>query len=146
MYWEIYDNYTIRSIKPKTDKSILIRILEPQYKNYGIPYKIHSLDKYIDVLELYFDDIVEIPPEEYKNRFVLFNNDMAKQLTDFIITHDFEEINVHCNGGQSRSAAIMICISKILDRKDIEESINKDSRFKPNKLVLNIFDDYFKTL
>lgn len=140
MYFGIYDNYTIRSLKPKGKKPILIRALEPEYLREGkIPYEIRYIDKYVDVLELYFEDIVDYPPVEYKDRFVLFNTNMARQLIDFIMKNDFDEIMVHCNAGVSRSSALMICISKILGIPEIEDKVYKSGRFVPNKLILNEF-------
>lgn len=139
LYWGIYDDYTVRKLEPRGNKPILIRILEPSYKrNNKIPYKIETIDKYI-VLELYFDDISEYPPEKYKDRFVLFDINMAKKLVSFIEKHDFDEIVVHCSQGISRSSAIMVCISRILNLPEIEKTIYKCGRFKPNNLILNEF-------
>lgn len=144
MYWGVYDDYTIRMLRPKGKKAILIRALEPSYKEKGIPYKIYALNQYIDVLELYFDDIWEILSAEVYNRYNLFNEDMAKELITFIRKHDFDEVNVHCGAGISRSSALMTCVSKIIGMPQIEQSINECERFIPNKLVLSVFDKVFK--
>lgn len=143
MYWGIYDDYTIRMLRPKGKKAILIRALEPSYKERGIPYKIYALNQYIDVLELYFDDIWEIVSNEVYDRYRLFNEDMAKELISFIKKNDFDEVNVHCGAGISRSSALMICISKIIDMPQIEKEIINSNRFIPNKLVLSVFDKVF---
>lgn len=143
MYWGIYDDYTIRMLRPKGKKAILVRALEPSYKERDIPYKIYALNQYIDVLELYFDDICEVLSIEANNRFTLFNEDMARELIEFIKRNDFDEVNVHCGAGISRSSALMICISKIIDMPQIEKEIINSNRFIPNKLVLSVFDKAF---
>lgn len=138
MYFGIYDNYTIRTLKPKGKKPILIRALEPSYKKNGkIPYSIKYIDQYVDVLELYFEDISDYLPKEQRDRFVLFNQDMAKQLIEFLNKNDFDEVITHCNAGVSRSSALMVCISRILGIPEIEDKIYRSGRFHPNTMVLN---------
>lgn len=140
MYFGIYDNYTIRNLKPKGKRPILIRALEPEYLKLGkIPYDIKYINEYIDVLELYFEDITDYPPIEHKDRFLLFNKEMAKKLIEFINKNDFDEIIIHCYAGVSRSSALMICVSKALGIQEIEEKIYKSGKFAPNKLILNEF-------
>lgn len=143
MYWGIYDNYTIRTVKPKGENSILIRLLEPPYLTRGIDYKIYHIDKYKAVLELYIDDIREIFSDECYTRFKIFNSAHAMELISFIQAHEFDEVNVHCSAGVSRGSAIMICISKILNLKEIEESILNSSRYLPNPLIIDTFNKTF---
>ena len=138
MYWGIYSSEHIQHLKLKGKRPILIRALEPLYKEGKIPYEIPNINKYIDVLELYFDDITD---ERVDKKFVLFNRDMSYKLIDFINKNEFDEIVVHCAMGISRSSALMICISKILNLPQIEEVIIKSNRFNPNKLVLKIFSE-----
>lgn len=38
MKWGVYDDYSIRNIVPTEQNSVLIRILEPTYKNNDVPY------------------------------------------------------------------------------------------------------------
>lgn len=104
--------------------------------------QIKYLNKYKAVLELYFDDITFEIPEEYKGRFVKFDISMTKKLIDFININDFDEINAHCNKGSSRSSAIMYCVACILNDKSIIDEIEKDSYYNPNKLVLNVFNEF----
>ena len=139
MYWAIYDDYLIRRIKPKTNKSLLIRVLEPCYLNNGIPYQITHEKDYLDVLNLYFDDI-EYMPKSFNKNLVLFNEETAKKLIDFLKKYDFEEVNVHCEAGVSRSSAVMICISKLIQIPEIENNIYKLGIYKPNRLILDIFN------
>lgn len=143
MYWGIYDDYTIRMLKPKGKRALLVRALEPSYLEKGIPYKIYTLNQYVDVLELYFHDISEIVSDEFYNRYRLFNEYMARELIDFIERNDFDEINIHCSAGISRSSALMICVSKIIGNEEIEQEIYKSSRFIPNQLVLSVFNRVF---
>lgn len=143
MKWGVYDDYTIRNIKPTENNSVLVRVLEPRYKKIGIPYNIKYLNDYSAVLELYFDDIRFNIPNEYKDRFVEFNEEMAKNLIKFIKSYEISEVNVHCNKGSSRSSAIMYCIALILENDLIINEIDNDSYYNPNEQVLNIFKNVF---
>ena len=96
MYWGIYSSEHIQHLKLKGKRPILIRALEPLYKEGKIPYEIPNINKYIDVLELYFDDITD---ERVDKKFVLFNRDMSYKLIDFINKNEFDEIVVHCAMG-----------------------------------------------
>lgn len=144
MYWGIYDNYTVRHYEPKGEAPILIRILEQSYKKRGIPYKIRYINKYINVLELYFDDISHDIPKEYKDRFVLFNENIAKEIIHFIKNNNYDEIVVHCNAGISRSSAVMISIAKALEREDIVREIYDSKLYMPNNKVLGVFNKVIK--
>lgn len=141
MYWGIYDDCTIRRIKPKTKKSLLIRALEPSYLENGVPYKILYLDEYLAVLDLYFDDIYELIPDKVYDNRRLFNEDMALRIIEFVKKYEFDEINIHCGAGISRSSALMICVSRVIGAKSIEDKIISCERYIPNGLVLDIFNE-----
>ena len=51
MYYSICDDVKIRNFKLEGNKSILIRILEPAYKENSIPYTINNIDEYTNILE-----------------------------------------------------------------------------------------------
>lgn len=138
MYWGIYSEECVQHLKLKGERPILIRALEPSYKGSKIPYEIQNINEYVDVLELYFDDITSKRDDE---KFVLFDEDMGCKLIHFINRNKFDEIVVHCSMGVSRSSALMICISRILNLPQIEEDIIKSGRFCPNKLVLEEFSE-----
>ena len=141
MYWGIYDDYTIRTYKPKSNKAILIRALEPSYKDNGCPYRVKYLNNFQAVLELYFDDIRDaVIIDKYKDRFTLFNTDMANKLYQFVINQDFDEVIIHCNAGISRSSALMICFSKIINRPDLENAIINCGMYLPNQLIIDEFN------
>lgn len=139
MYFGIYDDYTIRKLELKGSKPILIRILEPSYYKNGIPYQIDNLDKYNNILELYFDDIL-VP--KFQSNSVFFSVEMAKKLNDFILENDFDEIAIHCNAGISRSPAIGLCVAKILKSTDMEQQITNYTHFLPNKQILDTFASF----
>lgn len=139
MYFGIYDNYTIRKLELKGEKPILIRILEPSYLKSKIPYKIQNLDKYNNVLELYFDDIL-IP--KFQKNSIFFSIEMAKELNRFILENDFDEIAIHCNAGISRSPAIGICVAKILNSEKMQQQISNYTHFFPNRQVLDVFNSF----
>lgn len=139
MYFNIYDDYSIRNYIPKGKKSILIRILEPSYNINGIPYKIDTIKLYKNILELYiFDTINKNSNEDSK---YIFNQEHAKILNNFIINNDFDEIVVHCSLGISRSPAIMICIAKILGNNKLENIIKEKYKFY-NLHIVDTFEKY----
>lgn len=144
MYWGIYDNYMVRHYEPKGKAPILIRLLEPSYKERGIPYKIRHINKYVNILELYFDDITRDIPEKYQGRYTLFNESTAKEIISFITNNIYDEIVVHCNAGISRSSAIMVCIAKALSRKDIVKEIYDSRLYLPNPKIIEVFDNFMK--
>ena len=128
MYFGIYNNYEIKNIKPKGKKTILIRCLsKSEYKNMDIT--LPNKNDYIKILTLNIEDSNE------------FDIDNAKILNEFIINNDFDEVISHCALGLSRSPAIMICISKILNYKELEEIIKENYKFY-NKFIVNEFEKY----
>ncbi|MDX5853574.1 hypothetical protein SIM22_05425 [Bacillus cereus group sp. BfR-BA-01363] len=137
MKYKILNDYDIRCYKPIGKHSCLIRVLEPEYKKVGIPYRLKSESDFSSVTELYFHDIRENLPQ--KERFILFNEDMANNVIELISQNQFDEVVVHCNAGQSRSAGIMLGIAMILKNKTLEEEILLDSYYMPNPIVVNSF-------
>lgn len=139
MYFNIFDNYSIRNYIPKGKNSILIRILEPSYNINGIPYKIDTIKLYKNILELYiFDTINKSNDDDSK---YIFNNGHAKILNDFIVNNEFDEVVIHCSLGISRSPAIMICIAKILGNSILENLIKEKYKFY-NLHIVDVFEKY----
>lgn len=64
---------------------------------------------------------------------------MARNIMELISQNQFDEVVVHCNAGQSRSAGIMLGIAMLLKNKKIEEEILSDSYYMPNPIVVNSF-------
>lgn len=141
MYFGIYDYRTIQSLKPKTDNAVLIRVLEPSYQVSGIPYDIENIGDYKNVLELYFHDITDTKIQ-LPNNFIYFSKDLSKKLNNFILENNFDEIAIHCSAGISRSPAIGLCVSKILENMEMENMILSYSHFIPNKQILETFNSF----
>lgn len=137
MKYKILNDYDIRRYKPIGKHSCLIRVLEPEYKKVGIPYHLKNESDFHSVMELYFHDIREHLSQ--KDRFVIFNEDIANDVIELIAQNEFDEIVVHCNAGQSRSAGIMMGIAMLLKNKRLEEEILSDSYYMPNPIVVNSF-------
>lgn len=59
--------------------------------------------EYVGVLPVVFDDL-----REYMKGHILFNEDHARKIRDFVEKHmgKFEEVMVHCDAGASRSPAV----------------------------------------
>lgn len=137
MMYQILNDYEIRRYKPRGKKAFLIRVLEPEYKEHGIPYHVNHLNDFSFVMELYFHDIRENLPQ--KERFILFNEDMARNIMELITQNQFDEVVVHCNAGQSRSVGIMLGIAMLLKNERLEEEILSDPYYMPNPIVVNSF-------
>ena len=78
----------------------------------------------------FHDSDVEKPGE------ILFNEEHAKRILDFIIAHremNVERVYVHCLMGQARSAAVAAALDKALTGDDSRYFSN--GYFKPNMLV-----------
>ena len=67
---------------------------------------------------------------------------MAKELNQFILENDFDEIAIHCNAGISRSPAIGLCVAKILNSEKMEQQITNYTHFLPNKQILDTFNSF----
>lgn len=143
MYWGIFDEVTIRTLHPRTPRSLLIRILEPSYLSSGIPYEIQNIHEYQAVLDLYFDDIREKREDVESSDWTLFQPHHVQQLIQFLQNYPCDEINVHCSAGISRSSALMICIARLFNVKAIETTIWQSQQFAPNPLILQVFTQTF---
>lgn len=132
MYYGCYDEYTIEHIKPIGKNPIVIRILD---------YEKEPLKNFYNVLTIYVSDL-----EKNYGSGNLYNENHAKQINDFILNNDFDEILVHCSLGISRSPAVMAYIALILDDKKMFNDILSQKHFFPNKLILQISMAYNYTI
>lgn len=136
MYFHICNEVSVRNYKLEGKKSILIRLLEPSYKD-NIPYEIDNVSSYSNILELYIDDTVN-------DKYITlnsFNFDMALELNKFILENDFDEVVIHCALGMSRSPALMICVAKILGNENLEKII-KEKYDCYNKFIVQVFESF----
>ena len=128
MYFSISNSYTIRNLKPRGNKPILVLCLsESEYNNLSYLEELNN--SYSNILKLNIED---------KDNFDLSN---AELLNDFILENDFDEVVTCCALGMSRSPAIMICISKILNCSKIEELVKVNYKFY-NKYIVNTFEQF----
>ena len=132
MYYWCYDEYTIEHIKPLGKNPIVIRILD---------YEKEPLKDFPNVLTIYVSDL-----EKKYGSGNLYNESHAKQINEFILNNDFDEILVHCSLGISRSPAVMAYIALILDDKKMFNDILSQKHFFPNKLILQISMTYNYTI
>ncbi len=110
-----------------TDSIAWITISDPDKNNISIQAK--------NKLSLKFSDI-----EENTNKEILFNEEIAKEIIDFIKLHKDKKFIINCEAGISRSAAVGLFIEKILLN---EMSVNKHIRFEPNMFVFNLLERTF---
>lgn len=125
MYWGIFSRYEIERYTPKKKKALLIRCLEPEEIKKENEIESKYLLNYETILELYFNDTIK---EEFKNKDS-FSKDMAMSLVKCIQLIDFDEINIHCAAGVSRSATIMYAIAVLLNQEDIQKEIINTKRY-----------------
>lgn len=141
LYFSINSERDMEKFMPKGEKAILIRVLEPWYKEKGIPYEMENIDKFSNVLELYFwDHANDEDPEDMTEweEYEIFTEKMAVELNEFIVNNDFDEVTVHCTEGFSRSPAIAMCIARILKLEDLVVKI-ANGQYVPNLWVLLVF-------
>ena len=131
MYFGIYGEDEIDSIKLRGNSSILIRICGDRCLNTSALYK--------EILYLDIEDIVN-----FDNLTDKFKINLVKEfikLNEFILKNDFDEIIIHCALGISRSPAIMICVSKILGSFEMEKII-KEKFLNYNKIIVSEFEKF----
>lgn len=117
------------SIKSDINKCVIISINTPGYGTY-----LYSNKNIIDILPLYFNDIVR----DYAENIAPRSEDFIG-LKDFIDRHknNVEEIIVHCAAGISRSSAVAAAICQYLNL-DEEKIIWSNHNYIPNTLVYEL--------
>lgn len=143
--YRILNDYTIRHYKPKGDKTLLIRLLEPMYREEGVPYTIEFESEFKAILNIYVDDVSE-DNELSRKYFYLFTEEMASDIINFINSNEFDELIVHCNKGMSRSPAVMIGILDYLKEYELEEMVLNSHLYTPNELIVDVFKRYNQKL
>lgn len=100
-----------------------------------------------NVLNLDFDDITA--PDEWKSlskcsQYVLFNEDMALQIADFVEKNRSVAVwIVHCSAGVSRSGAVSRWLKNWLEYKYNISASNVDGKYAlPNPYVLKILNQF----
>lgn len=128
MYFGIYNSHTIMNWKQKGKQTIIIGCLSKS--EYNTPnLKIPTDNNSTKVL------LLDIKDSDY------LSIENAKQLNDFIINNEFDEVITFCALGISRSPAIMICISKII-KSPIIKKIIKENYIHYNKHIVNDFEQF----
>jgi len=134
MYFGIYSQSEIETIKLKGQKTVLVRIFSDTVKE-----KLQIKNNlYKNIITLYINDLKE---DMETPEFVEGLNKCFRRLNDFILENDFDEIIVHCEAGLSRSPAIMICIARILNNSEIEEIIKNNFPIY-NKCIVKNFENH----
>ena len=134
MIFGIYDENRIKNIIPKTHNTLLIRILEPfniKENDDDLKFK----NDYRKIVHLYLYDT-------YNTSDILkqkFNKDNLNIIANIIYQNNYEEILIHCSLGISRSPAVIICISRLINNKELENFIKENYPFY-NKMIINIFE------
>ena len=117
----------LEDMAERSDTYAVISIQDTHMGGYGFEFK---ETKYcLGVLTLYFDDI-----EHEVDGAVLFNEDMAQQIIDFIQSHKkAETLLVHCYAGQSRSLAVGAFAYQLLGG-------DNDKFFEKGSLNMHVYD------
>ena len=115
--------------------TVIIRIHEP-YESV-IPLKHESL--FGDELYVFFHDVhrnVETDSDDIKAMSLLD----AKRILDFAVRHrEADTLVIHCHAGISRSSAVALGVSWILNLANEEERIWNDPYCHPNLHILETF-------
>ena len=103
-----YYPFGLEEYAEKTDMYAVISIQDTHTGGFGFEF---TESKYCKgVLTLYFDDVIR-----EVDGAVLFSEEMARQIIDFIRAHkEADTLVVHCYAGQSRSRAVGAFAVKML--------------------------------
>lgn len=127
MYFGIYNSHTIKNWIPKGKQPIIIGCLsKSEYNTSKLEIKNQTQKTKILLLDIKDD-----------HNLTLEN---IQKLNNFIINNEFDEIITFCALGISRSPAIMICISKIIQNQVIEKTIKENYKYY-NKYIVSDFEN-----
>ena len=99
-----------REFAERTDSYAVISIQDTHTGGFGLVFRESESCK--GVLTLYFDDV-----EREVEGAVLFSEEMAERIIDFVLAHrDAETLLIHCYGGQSRSRAVGAFVLRMFGR------------------------------
>lgn len=130
----------------------LISITEPERLNPNSQfYKPPVWDKWTNHIILGFHDIdAKNKPEIYQDPYVVFNQDHASQIINFIeaLPDNTEKIVVHCSAGVSRSGAIARFLSEdvyecVCYRSFFDYPVNWQRYMAENKWILHCLEKEF---
>jgi len=99
-------------------------------------------EEHFNVLNLFFDDwtpeeVEKMPNDDFKRNLVLFNQNMANQLKNFLNENKNANVwHVHCLAGISRSGAIALWLANNLGLNAY--SLVRSFGLEPNMYVLEL--------
>lgn len=130
-----YYPFGMEEFAMKSDKYAVISIQDTHTDGFGIEFK--PSKTCVDVLTLYFDDIVK----PVKGA-MLFDSDMAMEIINFVSKYNsIDTLVVHCYAGQSRSRAVCAFICKML-------GMDNSKYFKegsPNEFIYQTLIDTYES-
>jgi len=101
-------------------------------------------EEHSNVLNLFFDDwtpeeVEKMPNDDFKRNLVLFNQNMADQLKNFLNENKNSNVwHVHCLAGISRSGAIALWLARNFNLD--EYALTRKFSLDPNKHVLRLLN------
>ncbi|WP_336770105.1 hypothetical protein [Bacillus bombysepticus] len=117
----------------KNKKTVLIRIHDP---NETVKSPIYE-DLFVDILLLSFHDVV--PKDYLPSNIKYFDKVNADKFITFVKEYiDAHTIVIHCHAGISRSPALAIGISWIINDNNLQDQILESGKYIPNPHVLNV--------
>jgi predicted protein tyrosine phosphatase len=140
-FW-VRNRKEVEDSNPLMTKHIIISIYTP----FDAPPKVKKNDFTQGVLQLAFDDLDNPGPSTIRamGEVVLFNEQMADQIIEFVNSHK-DGVNCivcHCDAGVSRSAGTAAALSKYFNNDDSEyfssSGMYSARRFSPNMRVYRI--------
>ena len=141
MNFRVMSRRQIEQSNPLLVPHVIISIRNPESP---VP-RVVQTKKTKGVLYMQFDDLhsPKLATIRAMGYVVLFNEEMADQIIDFVKKHEqeIEYIVCHCEMGVSRSAAVAAALAQFYNgdnREFFGSGIYGSSRYSPNMLVYDI--------
>lgn len=134
------ETIAIRCLTPPKGFSLLENPID---ETQEFPRLNHKL--YLDVLNLFFDDVDPSRKGNNLRGYVLFNDRHAKKIADFVTKNfeKFEDVMVHCSAGISRSCAVGAALGDFYRWQYDPEILNRQED-GPNSLVYSTLFFYLQ--
>lgn len=141
---KVFNRNTVSTMIPHHNTIIIRTTSEEDF----LP--LEHLEKFLDVLEVPFDDASENHPTEDLKHGIMTKEHYLK-IKDFVLKHldKIDYIICSCDAAQSRSPALALGILDYIleDHQQATDLVRKNLNWKPNSHVLSFFrQDYYKNL
>jgi len=128
---------------------VAISIFSPGAPFYRLPETSFCKDVlYLEFHDINYDGDVNSFYRVDMNDLIHFSEFLAKRIVDFVLRykHDVNDILINCEAGMSRSVAVALAVSKILNGEDSDKYVESlyDKRFYNTLIYDTIINFYNK--